>query len=118
MSQNGFHLNGDYKGYGASQWHYRPFTLEAQFAYCDAVQEMLLQDNKGYVELFPAMPIRWNKAEFKDLRVEKGLLVSAKYKDGKVIFLSIKATKETSVKVKLNDKIELISLKKGINKII
>lgn len=118
LSQNGFHLNGDYKGYGASQWHYRPFTLEAQFAYCDAVQEMLLQDNKGYVELFPAMPIRWNKAEFKDLRVEKGLLVSAKYKDGKVIFLSIKATKETSVKVKLNDKIELISLKKGINKII
>ena len=27
-SVNGFHLNGDYKNHGVSQWHYRPFTLE------------------------------------------------------------------------------------------
>ncbi len=115
LSQNGFHLNGDYKEYGASQWHYRPFTLEAQFAYCDAVQEMLLQDNKGYIQLFPAMPNRWKKAEFKDLRVEKGLLISAKYQDGIVTGFSIKSKKDTTVKVELNGEIKMISVKIGNN---
>ena len=118
LSQNGFHLNGDYKGYGASQWHYRPFTLEAQFAYCDAVQEMLLQDNKGYLELFPAMPMRWKKAEFRDLRVEKGLLISAKYENGKVLSLSIKSKINTNVSVKLNGEIKSLSINKGNNVII
>lgn len=118
LSQNGFHLNGDYKGYGASQWHYRPFTLEAQFAYCDAVQEMLLQDNKGYIELFPAMPNRWNKAEFKDLRVEKGLLISAKYENGKVTKFSVKSKNDADLKVMLNGELKSFSVNKGNNIII
>lgn len=118
LSQNGFHLNGDYKGYGTSQWHYRPFTLEALYAYCDSVQEMLLQDNKDYIELFPAMPDRWEKAEFKDLRVERGLLVSAKYERGKVIEFSVNSKFNTEIKVSVNGEIKTFALNKGRNKII
>ena len=59
VADNGFHLNGDFKNYGYSQWHYRPFTLESLFGYCDALQEMLLQEHQGYLDVFPAIPQDW-----------------------------------------------------------
>ena len=43
VADNGFHLNGDFKNYGFSRFKYRPFTLESLYAFCDAIQEMLLQ---------------------------------------------------------------------------
>lgn len=103
LSDNGFHLNGDYKHYGVSQWHYRPFTLEALFAYVDAVQEMLMQDDKGYLELFCAIPDIWKDISFTDLRTKNGVLVSAAIKDGKLCQLSFKSEKQTLVKVKVRD---------------
>ena len=103
LSQNGFHLNGDYKDYGFSQWHYRPFTLEALFAYAEAVQEMLIQDDKGYVELFPAIPNDWeNTLSFNKLRTAHGVLVSAKMTNGNVKELSFISHKTTTIKIKLN----------------
>ncbi len=52
VEENGFHLNGDYKQKGYSTFHYRRFTLEALFGFCDALQEMLLQEYQGYLHLF------------------------------------------------------------------
>ena len=59
VEENGFHLNGDYKQKGYSTFHYRRFTLEALFGFCDALQEMLLQEYRGYLHLFPAIPKQW-----------------------------------------------------------
>ncbi|MEG0692698.1 MAG: hypothetical protein RR444_06415, partial [Oscillospiraceae bacterium] len=58
-SQNGFHLNGDYKKRGVSQFHYRPFTLEANMCAADSLQEMLLQTEDSTINLFPAIPEEW-----------------------------------------------------------
>lgn len=58
VADNGFHLNGDFKGYGFSQFHYRPFTLESSFGFCDALHEMLMQDHVA-LEVFPAIPDEW-----------------------------------------------------------
>lgn len=55
-SPNGFHLNGDYKNRGASMFHYRPFTLEANMYAADALQEMLLYSEDGTLQFFPAIP--------------------------------------------------------------
>ena len=97
VAANGFHSNGDFKHYGFSQWHYRPFTLESSFGFCDALQEMLLQEHNGYIELFPATPEEWSeKASFKKLRSYQGVLVSATLKDGvpqKALLESKKAVK-------------------------
>lgn len=41
--QNSFHCNGDQSDRGYSNFRYRPFTLEGNFAAAAAVQEMLLQ---------------------------------------------------------------------------
>lgn len=78
-AENGFHLNGDFKKRGYSTFHYRPFTLEGNMYAADALQEMLLQMEKGVITVFPAIPDRWNgqKVKFEKFRGEKGLLISA-----------------------------------------
>lgn len=78
---NGFHLNGDYKQKGYSDFTYRPFTLEGNFAAADALQEMLFQMEGGNITLFPALPRQWEQAGtgFETLRGEHGLLCSARF---------------------------------------
>ncbi len=102
LADNGFHLNGDFKKYGVSLIHYRPFTLEANYAYCDAVHNMLIQDHLGYIELFPCVPEEWKNEEisFEDLRVRKGVLISATYKNGKIEKLEIKTDKPQEIRIK------------------
>lgn len=84
VAENGFHLNGDFQHKGYSTFHYRPFTLESFYGYCDALQEMLMQEHQGYLDLFPAIPKTWEEREisFENLRSYDGLLVSAKARNG------------------------------------
>ena len=102
VAENGFHLNGDFKNYGYSTYHYRPFTLESSFAYCDSVHEMLMQDHQGYIHLFPAVPDDWSDREisFKKLRTCGGVLVSANAKANKLQAVSFSSVKETQIKLK------------------
>ncbi|MEG1846956.1 MAG: hypothetical protein RRX92_03805 [Lachnospiraceae bacterium] len=101
-SQNGFHLNGDYKNRGSSAFHYRPFTLEANMCAADALQEMLLQTENGTLKFFPAIPDEWLETElsFEDLRAEKGLLVSAVMKHGNVISITLKPQYSCKITIK------------------
>ena len=108
LGDNGFHLNGDFKNYGICQWHIRPFTLESQFSFCDALQEMLLQEHEGYINLLPAIPMDWNKLEYKKLRSYGGLLVSLKYSDGNITSLEFSAPGDMTLKIK--DKMGLSAL--------
>lgn len=96
VAENGFHLNGDYKRYGYTTFHYRPFTLESSFGFCDALHEMLMQDHQGYLHLFPAVPVDWkdHPISFKRLRTVGGTLVSARARKNRlteVAFDSLKA---------------------------
>lgn len=117
VAENGFHLNGDYKHYGYTQWHYRPFTLESLFGFADALHEMLLQDHQGFIELFPAIPDEWKNGTvgFKNLRSRGGLLVSATLKNGELSLLTIKSPSERTIKFADG---KTVNLRRGINKII
>lgn len=99
VGENGFHLNGDFKNYGYSWFHYRPFTLESSFGFCDALQEMLMQEHRGYIHLFPSIPERWRGKDisFNDLRSYGGLLVSAKQVEGKVTEVILRAPREMEI---------------------
>ena len=116
VAENGFHLNGDYKNYGYTWFHYRPFTLESLFGFCDSLHEMLLQDHMGVIELFAAIPDEWKEktTEFKNLRSRGGLLVSAKLEKGEITKLSVRSPAEKQVEI--NEKV--YDLKKGFNKLI
>ena len=94
LSRNGFHINGDQSGKGYSNFRYRPFTLEGNFAASQAVHEMLLQSWGRTVRVFPAVPKAWADVSFRDLRAEGGYIVSAARKGGKTAQVSIRATQD------------------------
>lgn len=101
VSVNSFHLNGDQKGGQYADATYRPFTLEGNFAFAQAVHELLIQTRQGVITLFPATPAEWRQAAFQQLRCEGGVLVSATMREGKVTQLVLKAEQAGPVKVKL-----------------
>lgn len=127
-SPNGFHLNGDYQEKGYSDFHYRPFTLEANMCAADALQEMLLYTEDGVIEPFPAVPGEWleKRTAFDRLRGEGGILVSALAERGRLLKFVLYAPKECSRMVRGwnekgepdRDAVRKIKLKKGNNVVI
>ena len=93
--RNGFHCNGDQTDKGYSNFRYRPFTLEGNFAFAAGVQEMLLQSRRGVIEVFPAIPKDWKDVAFTTLRAEGGVLVSATRKDGKTVRIEVTSENQT-----------------------
>lgn len=89
--RNSFHCNGDQSGEGHSNFTYRPFTLEGNFAFAAGLQEMLIQSYSGSIEIFPAIPEDWKNASFNNLRAEGAFLVSAKRENGETSEVEIRA---------------------------
>ncbi|MBM1105695.1 hypothetical protein JQC67_06025 [Aurantibacter crassamenti] len=97
---NSFHVNGDQSDKGYSNFKYRPFTLEGNFAFAAAVQEMLLQSHTGIVHIFPAIPEEWKKISFDKLRTEGAFLISATLEKGKTKKITIISEKGGPLKLK------------------
>ncbi|GMQ59080.1 hypothetical protein AN1V17_34770 [Vallitalea sediminicola] len=120
-SRNGFHLNGDYKSKGLTNWHYRPFTLESNMCAADSIQEMLLQTFDKVIRVFPAIPDEWKKngTSFTNFRGMKGILISSSIKDGKVEYIHLKAQKEGEfiIQNKFYSDLIVINRKDNIEKI-
>ena len=87
--RNSFHCNGDQSGKRYSNFRYRPFTLEGNFAAAAGLQEMLLQSYSNTIRLFPAVPAGWKDISFKTLRAEGVFLVSAERKDSQTHTVTI-----------------------------
>jgi len=96
---NSFHVNGEQHNRGYSKFKYRPFTLEGNFAFASAIQEMLIQSHTGTVRIFPAIPVGWKDVSFNQLRTTGAFLVSAKRQDGKVEKVEILAEKGGVIKL-------------------
>ena len=98
-SPNSFHLNGDQLKKVYTSFTYRPFTLEGNFAFASAIQEMLMQSHTGVIRVFPALPEGWREAGFDKMRAVGGFLVSARYENGKVQHVTIQSEKGGVLKV-------------------
>ncbi|MBO6262036.1 MAG: hypothetical protein J6N95_05460 [Bacilli bacterium] len=116
VSDNGFHLNGDYKKKGYSNFDYRPFTLEANGMFNDAVQEMLMQYHHDILRLFPAIPKKWKEegCSFKGFYINKNIYVSSKIKD-KNVECEINSSKEFEITISLYNKIYKRNIMVGKN---
>ena len=99
-SPNSFHLNGDQKGGEYSDFTYRPFTLEGNFAFAEGVQELLLQSGNDYIQIFPAIPSSWQNVSFNNLRAEGAFIISAK-KENASYKIIIKSERDAVCKLKL-----------------
>lgn len=105
-TDNGFHVNGDFKKQiSECVIKYRLFTLEGNFLAIDALQEMLLYSEKDKLKLFPSMPICIKNAEFVGFRGYDGIIIDAKYQDGKLYSFCITATCDVELYIEndLND---------------
>ena len=80
--RSSFHCNGDQSGKGYSNFRYRPFTLEGNFAAAAGLQEMLLQSYSGTIRIFPAIPPAWKDVSFRTLRAEGAFLITAERAGG------------------------------------
>lgn len=98
-SPNTFHLNGDQSGKGYSDYTYRPFTLEGNFAFAAGVMEMLLQSHNGLVRIFPAVPEEWKNLSFNRLRAAGAFLVSAERRDGETTSIQIFSEKGGELRI-------------------
>jgi alpha-L-fucosidase 2 len=101
VSSNSFHLNGDQKGGQYSDFTYRPFTLEGNFAFAQGIHEMLLQSHKDFIEVFPAIPKEWKNVSFKTLRAEGAFLISAKKENGVAMEVKIRSEVGGILRIKL-----------------
>ncbi len=101
VSSNSFHLNGDQKGGQYSNFTYRPFTLEGNFAFAQGVHELLMQQQGDVLEIFPALPESWKNVRFTHLRAEGAFLVSAAVEKGKPSFVTVTAEKGGLLKIRL-----------------
>ena len=108
--QSGFHVNGDQTRSGYSNFTYRPFTLEGNFAAMQAVHEMLLQSwsptpgkrDTEVLRIFPATPWRWHEASFTDLRAEGGHRVSARRRNNATEWFRVVAGRDGVVRIRDN----------------
>jgi alpha-L-fucosidase 2 len=98
--KNSFHVNGDQCQAGHSNFTYRPFTLEGNFAFASGIQEMLLQSHTGMINIFPAIPSGWGNASFDHLRARGAFLVSAVMEGGKVREFEIHSEKGGAVSIR------------------
>jgi len=96
---NSFHVNGDQTTKGYSTMHYRPFTLEGNFAFADALQQMLIQSDDGNIRILPSIPDAWKDVSFDKLRAMGAFLISVEKKNGKVVKLKIVSEKGSKLKI-------------------
>ena len=125
-SVNSFHLNGDQSKSGYSNYQYRPFTLEGNFAFASGVQEMLLQSYGNLIQIMPAIPESWRNLSFKNLRAESAFRVSATRKEGCITSIRIISEKGGIMNLKMNTydyhkmhkgKITILEEKNGLLKV-
>lgn len=125
---NSFHANGDQSGKGYSDFRYRPFTLEGNFAFAAGINEMLLQSHSGVINIFPAIPKGWENISFYQLRAEGAFLVSAEMKNAKIEEVIIHSEKggiakiknpfkamdfNSQVKIDVKNNVLILNMKKG-----
>jgi len=96
---NSFHVNGDQSGTGKSNFKYRPFTLEGNFAFAAGLQEMLIQSHTGTIKLFPAIPKEWMTVGFSQLRTEGAFLVSSRKEAGIIKWVRIISEKGGTLRI-------------------
>ncbi len=118
LSPNGFNLNFDYKNYGITSWHSgRPFTLESNFGFNDALQEMLLHTHDGTIRVFPAIPEDFNgNAAFENFLGYNGITVSAKAEGGNCTNITLHSAYTQSLKIFNSFGSEQISVQIGETK--
>jgi len=114
------YLNGLIDGYIQPNTLYREAgpVIETPLSGAASINELLLQSYNNEIHVFPAIPVAWVEASFKDLRAEGAFLVTAKRSNYKTAYVSIKSLKGGVLKLKIGSAAENYHIKKPANAIV
>ncbi len=73
--------------------------MDAGFGALSAVCELLLQERRDGIYVFPDIPLGWQSASFAGLRTEGAFLVSAKVAQGQTVEVRVKATHQGKLRL-------------------
>ena len=80
-----------------------PFQIDGNLGGCAAIAEMLMQSHEGFISLLPAISEELKDGYFEKLRARGGYEVSARWRDGKIIFLKVDSMLHEQVEVEFPD---------------
>lgn len=90
-----------------------PFQIDGNFGGTAGIAEMLLQSQGEAIEVLPALPSAWVSGSYSGLRTRGGGEVSARWQDGKIREVVLRAVIPGTFKLKLPDPNREFSLRKG-----
>lgn len=70
-----------------------PPLLETGCGFINAVNEMLVQEQEGKLFVFPALPSRWRRASFQNLRIPGAFCVSGHFENDEILAVKILSLK-------------------------
>ena len=77
-----------------------PMQMDGNFGITAGIAELLVQSHEQDVSLLPALPSAWPVGEVSGLRARGGFVVGVKWKDGKLVSATVRATKPSTVRVR------------------
>lgn len=87
-----------------------PFQIDGNLGGCAAIAEMLIQSQTGKIEVLPALPPTWKRGSFEGLKVQGGGEVSAKWTEGVVTEIGLKALIPGTFQIKLPENSSNLSI--------
>lgn len=90
-----------------------PFQIDGNFGATAGITEMLLQSQEDFIELLPALPLKWKNGEIKGLIARGNFEISMKWENNKLVSATILAKKSGICKVKYQSKSAIIQTKQG-----
>jgi alpha-L-fucosidase 2 len=91
---------------------YCEFQIDGNLGQTAAIAEMLLQSQKGEIELLPALPKAWPNGSVKGLRARGNCTVDIAWNDGKVTQYRIASAEPRPVNVRVNGAVKAIIAEK------
>ena len=111
---------GDYNGYHERGGTYDnlfdacpPFVIDGNFGCLAGMLEMLLQTNRGSIDLLPALPQAWSEGRITGLRAPHGFVIEMVWMDHQLVLARIKSELGEPCTVRYAGKLITFALKKG-----
>lgn len=83
-----------------------PFQIDGNFGGVAAISEMLIQSNKGYIEILPSIPKEWRNGSIRGIKARGGFELDFEWNNGYIKKICVKSHLDYGIcKIKLNTKI-------------
>jgi alpha-L-fucosidase 2 len=90
-----------------------PFQIDGNFGGTAGIAEMLLQSQRGEIQLLPALPAAWKSGIVRGLRARGGFTVDQAWKDGKLVEATVRADRDGTVRVRYGQSTKELTVKAG-----